>query len=92
MKTIKDTVTLTVEITKEDLLNDKWISVYALSKKLAKLEYQNKAMNKDYRTRLYNSITGGKYNVKVIAGVRFIDTTNLLKSEKASLIMDFKRV
>ena len=90
MRTVKDTKQVTIQITKEDLIDDKWLNLQLLSKKLGELEQASNAVYKSLRNRLYNSCQLDKYNLAMHAGFKCIDVTNPMKAN-ASLELSFER-
>ena len=90
MKTVQSVENVTITVTKDELLNDKWLSFQLLSKKLGEIEQQKKMAYKHLRNRFYNSRACNKYNMETIAGILYIDTENPMKAE-ASLVLSFKR-
>ncbi len=89
MKTVQNVETVNIKVSKNDLLNDKWLSFQLLSKKLGEIE-QNKGMAyKHLRNRFYNSRACGKYNMETIAGIVYIDTKQPMKGT-ASLQLSFE--
>lgn len=90
MKTIKNTTTICVKVTDNELINGKWFSLQLLSKKVAEIEKEQNVGYKSYRCKMYNSIACNKYNVEVISGIKCIDTENPMKAT-ASLEVTFKR-
>lgn len=91
MKTIQSIEKVEVTVTKEELLENRWISFQILSKKLGEAEQKGGKPYKHYRSKLYNSKACNKYNTKSIAGILCVDTETPMKA-KASLELSFKRV
>ena len=91
MRTIQDTETVKVTVSKNEVLNDRWISAILLSKKLGEIEKQKEMVYKHLRNRFYNSKAHNKYNTENIAGIDCIDIKNTMKS-KASLELSFEVV
>lgn len=89
MKTITNTDTVTIKVSKEDLLEGKWLHFQLLSKKLGELENQKKLPYKTLRNKFYNSRACNKYNMQNIAGLPCIDVKNPMK-DKASLELVFE--
>lgn len=90
MKTVQNTEKITIKVTDNELLENRWISFQLLSKKLGEIESQKGMVYKHLRNRLYNSRSCGKYNMNVIAGVEYIDTVTPMKAT-ASLELSFER-
>lgn len=90
MKTVQSVENVTITVTKDELLNDKWLSFQLLSKKLGEIEQQKKMAYKQLRNRFYNSRACNKYNMETIAGILYMDTENPMKAV-ASLVLNFKR-
>lgn len=89
MKTVQNIENITVKVSKEELINGKWITFQLLSKKLAKIE-ENKSMEyKRLRNKMYNSQACSKYNSETIAGMKCIDITNPMRGT-ASLTLTFE--
>ena len=89
MRTVQNVETVNIKVSKNDLLNDKWLSCQLLSKKLGEIE-QNKGMTyKNLRNRFYNSHACEKYNMETIAGILYIDTKKPMKGT-ASLQLSFE--
>lgn len=91
MKTIQSVDNITVKVTKEELLEGKWLNFQLLSKKLGDMEKEGNLGYKSLRNKLYNSTACGKYNTKEIAGIKCIDTETPMKAT-ASLELTFERV
>lgn len=91
MKTIQSTQNITVKVSEDDLIEKRWIPFTILSKKLADIEKENNMGYKSLRIDLYNSSAGKKYNQKIIAGIKCIDTKEPMTG-KASLELTFERV
>ena len=89
MKTITSTDTVTIKVSKEELLEGKWIHFQLLSKKLGEIEKQEKLPYKKLRNKFYNSRACNKYNMQDIAGLPCIDVKNPMK-DKASLELIFE--
>lgn len=92
MRTVTNIEKVTVNVTKDELLNDKWLSFQLLSKKLGEIEQQERMVYKQLRNKFYNSRACKKYNMETIAGVVYIDTENPMRDNaEASLMLSFKR-
>jgi hypothetical protein len=89
MKTITSTDTVTIKVSKSDLLEGKWLHFQLLSKKLGEIENQKKLPYKTLRNKFYNSRACNKYNMQDIAGLPCIDVKNPMK-DKASLELVFE--
>ena len=89
MKTITNTYTATIKVSKDELLEGRWIHFQLLSKKLGEIEKQRKLPYKKLRNKFYNSRACDKYNMQDIAGLACIDTKNPMK-DKASLELVFE--
>lgn len=92
MRVVKDTVDVTIQYVKEDLLNGKYMSKLLLSKKLAQKETEDNTAYKSLRNRLYNTWASKKYNTKVIAGFECIDVKDPMRTDSVSLRLNFKEV
>ena len=90
MKTIKNKELIVIKVIKSELLSDKWIPFKTLSKKVAEIEMKQNISGNLLRNKLYNSVSGGKYNVKMLAGIRCIDIENPMAKEEASLVLKFE--
>lgn len=88
MKTVTNSYHVSVEVTKEDLINDKWLNFFLLSKKLEQIEDKNKEAYKALRSKFYNSWNCGKYNTCEIAGIKCINVEKPMEA-KASLDLEF---
>lgn len=89
MKTITNTYTATIKVSKDELLEGRWIHFQLLSKKLGEIERQRKLPYKKLRNKFYNSRACDKYNMQDIAGLACVDTKNPMK-DKASLELVFE--
>lgn len=89
MKTVQSVETVKVKVSKNELLNDKWLSFQLLSKKLGEIEQDKGMAYKHLRNRFYNSRACNKYNMETIAGILYVDINNPMK-EKASLELTFE--
>lgn len=89
MRTVANTETIKIKITKNDLIEDKWIPYLCLSSKIKELENEKDMVYKRLRVRLYNSFSSNKYNIDTKAGIKCIDTKNPMKSNSASLVLYF---
>lgn len=88
MKTITHTEKVTIKVSKEELLEGKWLAYTLLSAKIAEIEKKENLGYKSYRTKLYNSYAGNKYNVEIKAGIKCINVDEPMKST-ASLALEF---
>ena len=91
MKTIQNTDKVTIKVSKNELIEGKWLNYQLLSKKLSEVEKTENMGYKSLRTKLYNSTACDKYNLKEIAGLKCIDIDSPMKAV-ASLELTFKRV
>lgn len=91
MKTIQSTETVTIKVSNNELFEDKWLNYQLLSKKVNDIEKERNIGYKSLRTKLYNSMSGNKYNISEIAGLKCIDIDNPMRST-ASLKIVFERV
>lgn len=91
MKTVMSITNVTVKVSKNDLIEGKWLNLPLLSKKLGEIEKSENMVYKDLRNRFYNSNSGKKYNTKEIAGFKCIDTENPMCGT-ASLTLSFERI
>jgi len=92
MRTVTNIEKVTVNVTKDELLNDKWLSFQLLSKKLGEIEQQERMVYKQLRNKFYNSRACKKYKMETIAGVVYIDIDNPMRDNaEASLMLSFKR-
>lgn len=89
MKTVQNIDNITVKVSKEELINEKWLAFQLLSKKLAKIEEDKGMEYKKLRNKMYNSQTCSKYNSEIVAGMKCIDVTNPMKGT-ASLTLTFE--
>lgn len=91
MKTIQSVDTVTIKVTGNELIADKWLNYQLLSKKIGEVEREKNLGYKSLRNKLYNSTACGKYNTAEMAGLKCIDIDNPMKSS-ASLVLKFERV
>lgn len=90
MKTVQSTDTVTVKVTKDELIEGKWIPFQTVSKKLADMEKNGNMGYKSLRNKFYNSSACGKYNTTDKAGFKCIDIEKPMKGT-ASLVLVFER-
>lgn len=90
MKTIKDTVHLTLNYEKGELLDGKWLPYVHATRKLRKLEKQGTMAYRELTNRFYNSFKASKYNTAVIAGFNCIDVNEPMRTSAASLVVAFE--
>ena len=88
MRIIKDSTEITLEVKKNLLLNDKWISVQVISSLLQDIEEKQKLGYKSLRNKFYNSVSSDKYNTETFIGLDFINIEEPMKA-KASLELSF---
>lgn len=91
MKTIQSVDTVTIKVTDNELIAEKWLNYQLLSKKIGEVEKEKNLGYKSLRNKLYNSTACGKYNTAEMAGLKCIDIDNPMKSS-ASLVLKFERV
>ena len=91
MKTIQNADNITIKVSKDELIEGKWLHAQLLSKKLHEIEEDKNTSYKQLRIKMYNSLACEKYNVKEIAGLKCIDVDNPMKTS-ASLVLNFERV
>ena len=91
MKTIQSVDTVTIKVTDNELIAQKWLNYQLLSKKIGEVEKEKNLGYKSLRNKLYNSTACGKYNTAEMAGLKCIDIDNPMKSS-ASLVLKFERV
>lgn len=89
MKTVQNIYNITVKVSKNELINGKWLAFQILSKKLGKIEEDRSMEYKRLRNRMYNSQACSKYNSEIVAGIKCIDVTNPMKGT-ASLTLTFE--
>lgn len=89
MKTVQSIDNVTIKVSKEELINNKWLTFQLLSKKLAEIEESKKMEYKKLRNKMYNSQACSKYNTQTVAGMKCIDVTNPMKGT-ASLALTFE--
>ena len=92
MRTIQSVNNITVKVSKDELINGKWLAFQILSQKLAKMEEDNNMGYKSLRNKMYNSQSCSKYNTGIAAGLNCIDITNPMKQPIASLVLTFEVV
>lgn len=88
MRIIKDSTEITLEVKKNLLLNEKWISVQVISSLLQDIEEKQKLGYKSLRNKFYNSVSSDKYNTEKFIGLDFINIEEPMKA-KASLELSF---
>lgn len=92
MRTVTDTIEISIKVNDDDLLEKKWIPHTVLSKMISDLEKTKQANTVSLKTRFYNSLAGGKYNTKTLAHIKCLDTVNTMVENKvASLNIKFIR-
>lgn len=91
MKTIKNTEEITLKISKDELIDEKWLPLQTLSVKLSEIEKNSNLRYKSLRNRMYNSTACDKYNVESKAGLKCINVEEPMKGI-ASLKLMFERV
>lgn len=79
MKTFKSVENITLKVTKNELVNGKWLNLALLSSKLQDLENEGKYPNRYLRTKLYNTTASGKLNTEVVCGMKCVDVKNPMK-------------
>ena len=89
MKTVQNIDNITVKVSKEELINGKWLAFQLLSKKLSKIEEDKGMEYKKLRNKMYNSQACSKYNSETVAGMKCIDITDPMKGT-ASLTLTFE--
>lgn len=92
MRTVVSTEEVEIKVTKNDLIEGRWIPYFCLSNKIKDIENEKDLLYKKLRVRLYNSCSGNKYNMETKAGMKCIDIEKPMKVENASLILSFKKV
>ena len=98
MKTIQSVDTVTIKVTDNELIAQKWLNYQLLSKKIGEVEKEKNLGYKSLRNKLYNSINCNKYNMQTIAGLQCIDVDEPMQDSvtgakvRASLELEFKRV
>lgn len=91
MKTIASVCTIKVSVSKDELIEGKWLNFRLLSQKLGKMENDQNMAYKQLRNKFYNSMNGNKYNMTEKVGLKCIDIDNPMKAT-ASLALTFERV
>ena len=91
MKTVQSTETIQIKVLSSELLEGKWLNFQILSKKLGDIEVERGMDYKSLRNRFYNSRACGKYDMRDIAGLPFINVEEPMKGN-ASLILEFEKV
>lgn len=94
MKTIKDTVTVEIDVKDEEIFQKNWINAVLLSEKLKQKEQEDNVPYKTLRTRFYNTLASERFNTKLIAGIKCVNIDNPMKNPElpASIVLKFKRV
>jgi hypothetical protein len=93
MRPVKNTLNVQLPVSESrELINGKWAVISLVSSKLKDKENADNMEYKALRNRFYNSVQGGKYNVKMIAGVKCLDVDTPMKvGACASLEISFRR-
>ena len=91
MKTVQSTETIHIKVLSSELLEGNWLNFQILSKKLGDIEVERGMDYKSLRNRFYNSRACGKYDMRDIAGLPFINVEEPMKGN-ASLILEFEKV
>lgn len=91
MRTVQNVEEVTLKVTKDELIEDKWITCQLLSIKISEIEKNNNLRYKSLRSRMYNSLACGKYNVENKAGIKCVNVEEPMKGT-ASLKLTFERV
>lgn len=89
MKVVTSVVEVELPYNSRELIGGRWIPMFLVSKKL---RYRGLSAEHDgvaLRSKLYNGLAGGKYNVNSIAGVKCIDVVDTMKA-RASLCLKFR--
>ena len=81
MRTITQTQKITLKVTENDLIEKEWIPYQNVSLLLKKEEESNTMLYKSLRVKLYNSLTGEKYNIKTFAGIKCLSIKNPMKDK-----------
>lgn len=92
MRTIANMETIKIKVSKDDLIEGKWLNFMLLSKKISEIEEEKSMARKALKTRLYNSDFCKKYNTKMIAGIKCLDADCPMKEKTASLVIEIERV
>lgn len=79
MRTVQNIDNVTIKVSKDELINEKWLTFQLLSRKLAEIEEDRKIGYKKLRNKMYNSQACSKYNSEIVAGMKCIDVTNPMK-------------
>lgn len=91
MRVVKDVTEVTVKVSKEELLEGKYVSYSTVSGRLRKMEEDRNEMVKALRVKFYNSTSTGKYTIIDRFGMKFIDIEKPMKdNSKASLMLKFE--
>lgn len=80
MRTVSSIEKAEIKVSKDELINGKWVSLNLVSQKLADLEKSNNMGYKSLRYKFYNSTNGNKYNVETVCGVKCMDAENPMKA------------
>lgn len=91
MRTITKSDTVTVKVHKNELLENEWIILQLLTKKLRTIEEKESMAYKQLCNKFYNSRNCGKYNTRSIAGLTCVNIKTPMKAP-ASLTLEFEVV
>ena len=88
MRTIREPIRIELILKKEDLYNDV-VSVTTVTEKIKELEQKENLLPNSLRSKFYNSLYAGKYNVVEIANTKWLSVTKPMLTENASAIISF---
>lgn len=89
MRTVKNVEKVALSVSRQNLVNEKYVFVDTVSELLKEQEISKGLKYKSLREKFYNCIRLGKYSITVIYGKQCIDVTNPMMA-RASLALSFK--
>lgn len=90
MKTIKDSVAVTLIYSKNEVLDGEWLPYVRVSQKLRVLEQSGNMAYRTLTNRLYNSKQGKRFNVKEVYGFSCINVREPMTRADSALVLSFR--
>ena len=91
MRVVKSIIKVTLQVTEEELISNRYLAFSVLTGKVKALE-DTDLKYKGLRSKLYNSDLLGKLNTEVIGSIKFIDTEKPMKTNSSPVYLTFERV
>ena len=91
MRTVTQSDTIKIKVSKSELLEGEWIQYQLLTQKLRDIETEKGLSYKQLCNKFYNSRNCGKYNMKDIVGLPCVNVKEPMTG-KASLVLEFEVV